>query len=303
MTTMTAPARVDVPRSNDVLRAVARSTRAELLRLRKWPALWLTIGVELLLNVLFIYVFNYVSYRSSGDSGISEDVPKQVLLERMLPAAIPHSGVAGMPMFGGALVLILGALAAGNGYGWGTVKTVALQGPGRLTSLAGSLVALLSAVVGLVVAMFAIDVAASLLVVAAESQTVVWPSAPDLLTSFGGGVLILGAWTLGGVLLGTVARSSALSVGLGLVWVLAVENLLRGVAEIWSPLSNVTDLLPGTAAGSLAGAMGAVPVSDPGGTPGVLNTLSGPSALALLATYVVLFVAVTAALLRRRDIT
>jgi len=303
MTTMTAPARVDVPRSNDVLLAVARSTRAELLRLRKWPALWLTIGVELLLNVLFIYVFNYVSYRSSGDSGISEDVPKQVLLERMLPAAIPHSGVAGMPMFGGALVLILGALAAGNGYGWGTVKTVALQGPGRLTSLAGSLVALLSAVVGLVVAMFAIDVAASMLVATAESQAVVWPSAPDLLTSFGGGVLILGAWTLGGVLLGTVARSSALSVGLGLVWVLAVENLLRGVAEIWSPLSNVTDLLPGTAAGSLAGAMGAVPVSDPGGTPGVLNTLSGPSALALLATYVVLFVAVTAALLRRRDIT
>ncbi|MFL6100319.1 MAG: hypothetical protein ACJ71T_10230 [Actinomycetales bacterium] len=303
MTTMTSRARVDLPRSNDVLRAVARSTRAELLRLRKWPALWLTIGVELLLNVLFIYVFNYVSYRSSGDSGISEDVPKQVLLERMLPAAIPHSGVAGMPMFGGALVLILGALAAGNGYGWGTVKTVALQGPGRLTSLAGSLVALLSAVVGLVVAMFAIDVAASLLVATAESQAVVWPYAPDLLTSFGGGVLILGAWTLAGVLLGTVARSSALSVGLGLVWVLAVENLLRGVAEIWSPLSNVTDLLPGTAAGSLAGAMGAVPVSDPGGTPGVLNTLSGPSALALLATYVVLFVAVTAALLRRRDIT
>jgi hypothetical protein len=177
MTTLTSavttPDSIDVPRSTDVARGLARSTRAELLRLRKWPALWLTIGVELLLNLLFIYVFNYVSYRSSGDSGISEGVPKQVLLERMMPAAIPHSGVAGMPMFGGALVLILGALAAGSGYGWGTVKTVALQGPGRLTSMAGSLAALLGMVVCLVAAMFATDVAASLLIATTESQAVV----------------------------------------------------------------------------------------------------------------------------------
>jgi ABC-2 type transport system permease protein len=303
MTTLTAPARVDVPRSNDVLRGVARSTRAELLRLGKWPALWLTIGVELLLNVLFIYVFNYVSYRSSGDSGISEGVPKQVLLERMLPAAIPQSGVAGLPMFAGALVLILGALAAGSGYGWGTVKTVALQGPGRLTSLAGSLAALLAAVVALVVALFAVDVAVSLLVATAESQTVVWPAVSDLATSFAGAVLIMGGWTLGGVLVGTLARSPALSVGLGLVWVLAIENLLRGVAEIWSPLQAVTDRLPGTAAGSLSGALGAVPVTEPGGTPGVLTTLSGPAAVAQLAAYVVLFVAATAVLVRRRDVT
>jgi len=303
MTTATAPARVDVPRPDDVLRGVARSTRAELLRLGKWPALWLTIGVELLLNVLFVYVFNFVSYRSSGDSGISEGVPKLVLLERMLPAAIPNSGVAGMPMFAGALVLILGALAAGSGYGWGTVKTVALQGPGRLTSLAGSLVALLSAVVGLVVALFATDVAVSLLVATTESQSVVWPAASQLARSLGGGVLIMGTWLLAGVLIGTLARSPALSVGLGLVWVLAIENLLRGVAEIWAPLQNVTDLLPGTAAGSLAGALGAVPVSDPGGTPGVLTTLGGTSAVALLATYAVLFVAATAALVRRRDVT
>jgi ABC-2 type transport system permease protein len=302
-TTLTAPARVDAPRSPDLLRDVARSTRAELLRLRKWPALWLTIAVELLLDVLFIYIFNYVSYNSRGDSGISEGVPKQVLLERMLPAAIPHSGVAGMPMFGGALVMILGALAAGSGYGWGTVKTVALQGPSRLASLAGALLALAAAVVGLVVAMFATDVVASLLVATTEAQPVVWPGVVDSAQSLGGGLLIMGTWTLAGVLVGTLARSPALSVGLGLVWVLAIENLLRGVGEIWSPLQNVTDLLPGTAAGSMAGALGATPVSDPGGTPGVLTTLGGGSALALLATYVVGFVAVTAALVRRRDVT
>src|SRR3954469_23996360 len=195
MTTLTSavttPDSIDVPRSTDVARGLARSTRAELLRLRKRTALWLTIGVSLLLNLLFIYVFNYVSYRSSGDSGISEGVSKQVLLERMLPAAIPSSGVAGMPMFAGALVLILGALMAGSGYGWGTVKTVALQGPGRLTSLTGSLAALLTAVVGLVVALFATDVAVSLAVATSESRSVVWPALSDLVTSLGGAVLIM----------------------------------------------------------------------------------------------------------------
>ena len=34
-------------------------------------------------------------------------------------------------MFGGALMMVLGAIIAGNGYGWGTWKTVFTQGPSR----------------------------------------------------------------------------------------------------------------------------------------------------------------------------
>ena len=60
----------------------------------------------------------------------------------MLPAAIPDVLVQGMPMFGGAIVLILGALAVGSGYGWGTWKTVLTQGPGRVAAFGGTLVAL-----------------------------------------------------------------------------------------------------------------------------------------------------------------
>jgi hypothetical protein len=37
------------------------------------------------------------------------------------------------------------------------------------------------------------------------------------------------------------------------VWALAVENLLRGVSNVLEPVEAITDVLPGTAAGSLAG--------------------------------------------------
>ena len=285
---------------------VLRSTRAELLRLRRWPALWVTVGAELALNLLFLYVFSYVSYRSGdgGDGGgIAGDVPKDSLLADMLPDAIPRVATQGMPMFAGALVLIVGALAAGSGYGWGTVKTVALQGPGRLATLTGTLAALAVFVVALVVALFAMDVGVSLLVATTKSQPVVWPPAGELAQAFGGGVLVMLMWTYAGVLVGTLARGPALAVGLGLVWVLAVENLLRGVGALWSPIERVTDVLPGTAAGSLAGALGATPESEPGGTPGVLTTLDSGQAVALLAAWATAFVLATGWLVRRRDIT
>jgi len=109
-------------------------------------------------------------------------------------------------------------------------------------------------------------------------------------------------WTLAGVLLGTLTRGPALAVGLGLVWSLVVENLLRGVASLLGPVEAVTKLLPGTAAGSLAGAVGAAPQATPGGTPGVTTILSGTTALVLLVAYVVVFAGLSARLIARRDL-
>jgi ABC-2 type transport system permease protein len=313
MTTTTATTGLQAPEHPPTSRGrpgpgagVLRSTRAELLRLRRWPALWVIVGAELALNLLFLYVFSYVSYRSDdgeGGGGIVDGVPRDSLLADMLPDAIPRVATQGMPMFAGALMLVVGALAAGSGYGWGTIKTVALQGPGRLASLTGTFAALTVVVVLLVASLFAMDVAVSLLVATTESRPVVWPSVTDLAPASAAGVLLMLMWTYAGVLVGTVARGPALAVGLGLVWVLAVENLLRGVGALWSPIERVTDVLPGTAAGSLAGALGATPVSEPGGTPGVLTTLGGGQATALLATWVAVFVLGTGWLVRRRDIT
>jgi hypothetical protein len=108
-------------------------------------------------------------------------------------------------------------------------------------------------------------------------------------------------WTTAGVLLGSLARSPALAVGLGLVWALVVENLLRGVSGLLGGLAVLTDHLPGTAAGSLVGALG--PSGQAGGAPGVLTILPGSTALAALAVYLVMFAAATLLLVRRRDLT
>ena len=40
--------------------------------------------------------------------------------------------MAGFPFFGGVLALMLGVLTLGSEYGWGTLRTLFTQGPGRL---------------------------------------------------------------------------------------------------------------------------------------------------------------------------
>ena len=285
------------------MNALITSTRAELLRLRRWPALWVMVGVWLVLNVTFGYVFTYITYTTGDTTAVSEGAPPEQLLADMMPAAVPESLIAGMPMFGGAIMLILGGLAVGSGYGWGAWKTVFTQGPGRLSSFGGTLVALGLVVTGAVAATFAVDLGVAALIASVESQPIVWPTLSGTAEAIGAGLLIFGMWTAAGVLVGTLARSPARAVGLGLVWALVVENLLRGVAGVLGPVEAVTDLMPGTAAGSLAGALGAATEGDGDGTPGVLTVLDAAPAGWLLGAYVVVFTGVALALVQRRDVT
>jgi hypothetical protein len=282
--------------------ALMASARAELLRLRRWPALWVMVGAWLLLNITFVFVFPYLSYRSGAGGFASGGVSRQQLLANVMPAHVPVAVVQGMPMFGGAIALTLGGLAAGSGYGWGTWKTAFTQGPGRLAVIGGTVAALAGVVVTVVVAAFAVDLGIASILATVEGQSIALPAAGDVARAFGGGILILGTWTLAGLAVGTLARSPALAVGLGVVWVLAVENLLRGASTLLDWLQPVTDVLPGTVVGSLAAALGATPVSE-GGTPGVVTNLDGGLSVALALTYLVAFAVVTAVLVRRRDVS
>ncbi|MEU6581879.1 ABC transporter permease [Nocardia sp. NPDC046763] len=274
------------------------STRAELLRLRKWPAFWIVLGTWILLNLTFAYLFNYLAYTTGSTTRMSNGLPRELLLQQMLPAAVSEVFTQGMAMFGGALMLVLGALAVGSGYGWGSWKTALTQGPSRVHVIGAVVLSLAVTVVALVLAAFVIDTGVAELIAGTQGQSPALPSAGRMLLGIGSGAAILGMWTLAGALIGAVARGPALAVGLGLVWVLVVENLLRGVAAIFSPIRAVTDHLPGTAAGSLAGSLRTV-----GGpaTPGVLDVLSRGESLLVLAAYVVVFAAGTIWLIRRRD--
>ncbi len=274
-------------------------TRAEFARLVKWPALWILIGTWLLLNLTFAYLFNYLAYSSGSGSRMSNGLPRDLLLRQMLPAAVPEVFTQGMAMFGGALILVLGALAVGSGYGWGTWKTALAQGPSRVSVIGGTIVALGAIVIGLVCAAFVVDTGVAAVIAMVQHQSLALPSVGRTLIGILTGTAILAMWTLAGALIGAIARGPALAVGLGLVWVLVVENLLRGVAAIFAPIRPLTDHLPGTAAGSLANAMRTIKGGS--ATPGVVDILSRPAAFASLAVYVTAFVIATLWLIRRRD--
>jgi hypothetical protein len=283
------------------IRALGASVRAEMLRLRKWPTVWVLVGVWLALNLTFAYVFNYIAYTTgSGNFGTGEAT--EGLLADLMPEAIPRIYTGGLPMFGGAIMMILGALAAGSGFAWGTWKTVLTQGPSRLVAFAGTLVALGVVVVAIIAGQLVLDFGASALIATVESQTLVWPDIGELAQSVGGGLLISAMWAAAGVLIGVLTRSPALAVGLGLVWSLVVENLLRGVANLISELEYVTNVLPGTAAGSMAGALGATAEGDGDGAPGVLTVLTGAESATLLIAYLVVFAVAAAFTMRRSDL-
>lgn len=279
--------------------ALIDSARAELLRLRKWPAVWVTLGAWVFLAVLFGYLFNYISYRTGDTSFRNEGMTSGLLLQQLSPGSVPNVLIQGMPMFGGALMMVLGAIVAGNGYGWGTWKTVFTQGPSRLVTVGGSLLTLAGIVLGVVLFTVLLFLGISSVIALTEGQSLVFPSAGSLTEAALAGWLVLGLWSLAGFAIGTAARGPALAVGLGLVWALVVEPLLRGVGSLLGPVESLTHVLPGTAAGSLVGSIIGVE-ADP--TPGVLHVLGGGQALATVAVYVVLLPLLSVVLIQRRDV-
>lgn len=279
-----------------------RAVRAELRRLTRWPVSWVLLGVWVAQSLTFGYLLNYLAYRGEGTQvGPAADTGG-ALLDQMMPSAVPVTLVQGLPLFGGAIVMIFGALAVGSGYGWGTWKTVLALGPSRSTVIGATMTAVAILVIGLVVVTFAVDMAAATMIAVAESQSLAWPGVTELAQGVGAALLILTMWAAAGVFVGTLTRGPALAVGLGLVWALVLENLLRGVANLLDAVDALVQLLPGTAAGSLAGSV-AESLSIPAAAPGVLTTLDGWSAGLLLGGYAMVFVVITVILTNRRDMT
>jgi len=280
---------------------ITRVWRAEIFRLRRWTAIWILTAAWLLLDSLFTFVFNWVSYASGSDNFSNQGVSQEHLLASILPSALAQDLPQGMPLFGGALMMVLGAIVAGNGYGWGTWKTVFTQGPSRASTVLGSILAVATTVLALLAVTIVLDVAFSLVIAGTESQAVHWPSAGAMAKSVLAAFMVMELWTMAGYLLGTIARSPAVSIGLGLVWNMVIENLLRGVGNSLHAVAVVTHFLPGTAAGSLVGRLAGMDTVNP--TPGVLDTLGTARAVVTVAIYLIGLPVLAGWLLRRRDVS
>jgi ABC-2 type transport system permease protein len=273
---------------------------AELFKLRKRPAVWVVAGLWILLGLMFGYLFPYLGSQGSG-GGFGPDGGQSpaALLASTLPADLVPTLTSGLPMFGGAFALILGVLISGSEYGWGTVKTILAQGPSRTTVLAGKIVVAVGISLALVLTEFVTDSIAAWLVATVKSAPAHWPPVAELARGAGVGWLIVVTWCLGGLMLGTLLRGTALPVGLGLIWALVVENLIRGFASLLGFMDFIQKWLPGTNGGSAVAALGA----STRGNPGVSDAVSGTHAGAVLVAYVALFCAVALIVFRRRDVT
>jgi ABC-2 type transport system permease protein len=280
------------------------SFTAELFKLRKRSVFWLIAGIWMVMTLVFGYLFPYFSYNGTptGPSVGGRAAAEQVLAEA-LPASLTSSAIQGFPLFAGALALVIGVLCGGGEYGWQTMKMLFTQGPRRLSVLGGKLSALLLMMLLIVIATFIVDGAASWLVAAVESKPMDWPPIGQLARGVLAGWLIVGMWATCGMFLGIMVRGTALGVGLGLVWALAVENLMRIFAAIVGPIDFLQRYFPGTNAGALAGALGVTAQGQPGGTPGVTTVVSGTQSAVVLLVYVVVFAAISAIVLNRRDVT
>jgi ABC-2 type transport system permease protein len=279
------------------------SFSAEILKLRKRPATWILLGVVLALTQLFGYILPYSSWLTSDQNFQTQGLNPEAVLAGTLPGELVPTSLGGFPVFAGALALILGALVAGSEYGWGTMQTALTQRPTRLAVYGGKLAALAASTLAIVAATFALNATVASVIATIESRALDYPSLAELAKGVGSGWLILSMWAGLGALLGFTFRGVALPIGLGVVWVLGVENLVSAVADsLLTGLRPLRDVLPGVNAGSLVWALAPGGGASGEAPPGVIDAVTGGQATLALALYVAAFAAVGAFLVRRRDV-
>ncbi len=274
------------------------SFSAEMMKLRRRPSLWILLVVWFLLSLAFGYLIPYALYRTTP-AGMTGPLRDQ-LLASIVPGGWLGNVVSGFPLFGAAMMLIVGALVVGSEYGWSTMGTVLTQRPGRLQVLGGKLAALAVFSVAFELVVFVPGALASSVVGGALDAPADWPGAAEVVEVFAAGFLILFTWAVLGALLAVLFRGTSLPIGLGLVWLLVIEGVIAGFAGSLQALDTVRQGLPGSNGGSLAAHYTLEGLAE---TPGV-STVTGPAhAVVVLAVWGIGAMALSALRLRRRDVT
>lgn len=274
------------------------SVRAELLLLAKRPATWVLVALPIVMSLLFGYILPYSSYVSGPPEGRPATDLRDMLPERMVPSLLE-----GVPFYLGMVALILGVLAVGSEYGWGTLKTVLMQQPRRLHLFGAKLAAVAAVLAVSTVSIFAVAAVSSSAVAWRENAPADWPAAWDVARGMGAAWLILTLWAMFGVLLAVLSRGTALAIGLGILYGLVVEGLIAGLGSDLPLVQDAAQAFLRTNGYSLVAPLGAS-VAE-GGEPGAF---AGPfvaarQALLVILGYLVLFAGVSALVIRRRDVT
>ena len=287
---------------NTALTSLGAVTRGELAKLARRPAAWVLLATGVALNQIFAYVIPYFAYRGDTSSDFADGSSQEQLLAGMMPDQLVANTVGAFAVFVGALALVLGALVTGSEHTGGTLKTLLTQRPGHATVAIGQVLAVVVSV-GAGVLVLALTGAGSAVIVAlVEDQSLVWPTVGDLASGLGSGWAILAMWGAVGAALGSLLRAVAMPIGLGVVWILAIENLITAVSRsTLTSLSGLRDVLPGVNAGSLIGSI--LPSSGGAeGAPGVNTLVDGSRGLVTVLVYLAVAVVAAAFVTSRRDV-
>ena len=289
------------------------SLGAELLKIRRRPSTWVLPLIWLAIIILLNYTLVYVLLTNVPPPPFPEGTPKQQQeqlkeqmkeqqeqqLRSLYPENLVGNLIPGYPSVGAPIALILGALAVGSEYGWATFKTILTQRPGRTALFLGKLLAL-GVIMALLVALtFATGAIASLVVAALAGGPLKGPPLGELLRALGAGFLILAVWASLGALLSTLLRSTALSIGLGLVYSLVLETVIFNLPINSESFTNASRFFPGQNSSSLADSFSP---QAPAGIAPPSQQIDGAQAALVLLVYTAAFVVIAALVFRRRDV-
>lgn len=276
------------------------SIRAALFADRKRPAVWSIAGTWLVLALVFGLGVPYIVYLAlSGNPEEAESAGE--LLATVLPGKLVPTVIALFPLFGGAIVVVLGAVLIGNEYRWGTLHLIFTQRPSRVAVLTGHAIALLVITFLLVLATFLVMGLAMGMLAVVEGQPANWPTVGQLIRAVGAAWLICAAQAGLGFFLAILCRSTATAIAIGLVWTMIIENAVSGLALVLAPFEILQKVLLAPSAGALAGALGARS-QFAGGTPGVVEATNGWLPTLVLLGYVIVMIGTGLWVTARRDV-
>jgi ABC-2 type transport system permease protein len=289
------------------------SLGAELFKIRRRPSTWVLPLIWLAIIVLLNYTLTYALLSNISTPTFPEGTPKQQQeqireqvkeqqeqqLRSLYPESVVRNLIPGYPSVGAPIALILGALAVGSEYGWATFKTILTQRPGRTALFLGKLLAL-GVVLALLVALtFAAGALSSLVVAALAGGSLKGPPPGELLRALGAGFLILAVWASLGALLSTLLRSTALSIGLGLVYSLALEAVIFSLPVNSESFTNARKYFPGQNSSALADSFSA---QAPAGLSPQAPPIDATHSTLVLLAYTTAFVALATFVFSRRDV-
>lgn len=271
--------------------------QAELHKLTKRVGIRVIILIWPVLGFVFGYLIpflvrNVEAVQQEGGAALTET---------LLPEQFVANALGGFPLFGFALGVLLGALAVGSEFGWGTIGLTLIQRPTRAVLHLGRTVALVLLAGVMTLLAFGVAAITSPVMAAVISEPTSWPGPGEILGGLAAGWLIMTVAVLLGATLALVFRSTALAVGLGLVYALVLESLFAGFAPAAGWVKSIARYLPGINAGGLAATVQNPENLTPGGA--LTDTIvSGTHATVVLIVYLVVTTLIGLAIFRRRDV-